>query len=248
MLIEFIGSTGAGKTTLIGEVQRRLRLTTEATTAFEWIATPLGLRAVTHPTLRNLTQEIAGLPFFIRALPRHKVFVTFALRLLARQANLSVFTVNNLRSLVRKVGVYEILRRAGQERILLVDEGTVLAAHNLFVYSRVLYTPAEVAQFAALLPLPDLIVYVRVPVCTLLHRSLNRRDPPRELRAKSPAQIETYLRRAVALFDQLATLEPIRQRLLLVENPESVGLPCEQVVEPIVQLVLNFDRVKQRPC
>jgi hypothetical protein len=77
MIIEFIGSTGAGKTTLIAAVQRRLAQTTEATTAFELVAAPLGLRSVTHPTARNLIQEVAGLPFLLGSLPRHKAMLAY---------------------------------------------------------------------------------------------------------------------------------------------------------------------------
>ena len=135
MIVEFIGSTGAGKTTLISEVRRRLAKTAEVRTSFDVVAARLGLRAVTHPTAQNLIQELVGLPFFIRSLTRQKAFVAFALRLLARQANFTVFTINNLRSLQRKIGVYEIIRRYAHDRIILVDEGTVLLAHNVFVYS-----------------------------------------------------------------------------------------------------------------
>jgi thymidylate kinase len=221
MMIEFIGSTGAGKTTLFAAVQRRLAGTTGVTTAFDLLAAPLGLRGVTHPTARNLIQEAAGLPFLLASLPRHRPVLAFTLRMLARQAGFSVFTLNNLRSLARKIGVYEFGRRYGRDRIILVDEGTVLLAHNLFVYSSASYTAEEITRFAALTPLPDLIVYVRAPVETLIGRALRRTDPPREMRSKDRAQIETYVGRAAALFEQLVKTEPIRGRVLIVENPES---------------------------
>ena len=85
MIVEFIGSTGAGKTTLISAVQRRLAQTAKVSTAYEVVATPLGLNHVTHPTAQNLIQEIAGLPFFIRSLPRYNGFLVFALEMLARR-------------------------------------------------------------------------------------------------------------------------------------------------------------------
>ena len=83
MIIEFIGSTGAGKTTLISEVQCRLAKSAEVTTSFEFVAAPLGLRGVTHPTARNLIQEVIGFPFVVRSLRRNVKFIVFILRMLA---------------------------------------------------------------------------------------------------------------------------------------------------------------------
>lgn len=239
MIIEFIGSTGAGKTTLISAVQRRLAKTAEVTTSFDLVAAPLGLRGITHPTARNLIQEFVGLPFFMRSLPWHKAFIIFTLRMLARQANFTIFTINNLRSLERKIGVYEIIRRYGRDRIVLVDEGTVLSAHNVFVYSNAFYTPEEIAKFANLIPLPDVIVYVRAPVDSLINRSLQRPDPPREMKSKNRALIEKYVNSAVAMFEQLVKAERIRNRVLIVENPESADKGCDTAVDYITEFALN---------
>ena len=245
MIVEFIGCTGAGKTTLISKVRDRLAQTTHVTTSFELVAAPLGLGDVTHPTARNLIQEFIGLPFFVTALPRHQAFVNLALRMLARQANFSIFTVNNLRSLERKLGVYEFIRRYGHERIVMVDEGTVLSAHNVFVYTGAFYAAEEIAQFAALMPLPDVIVYIRAPIDSLITRTLQRTDPPRELRSRDRALIERYVNRAVTMFDQLVEAEEIRDRVLIVENPESADRGCDAAVEYITQFVLNREPASQ---
>ena len=84
MIIEFIGSTGTGKTTLISEVQRTLAKTGKVTTSFDLVAAPLGLRGVTHPTAQNLIQDLVGLPFFIGSLYQHRAFIVFVLKTLAR--------------------------------------------------------------------------------------------------------------------------------------------------------------------
>src|SRR3990172_246090 len=170
MIVEFIGSTGAGKTTLISEVQRRLTRVANVATSFELVAAALGLGDIAHPTTRNLIQELVGFPFFFRSLHRNKRFIVFILRMLARQASLSVFTLNNLRSLERKIGAYEIIKRRQHDRIILVDEGTLLLAHNVFVYSGAHYTDDEIARFASLVPLPDIIVYIKAPADILIRR------------------------------------------------------------------------------
>ena len=218
MIIEFIGSTGAGKTTLISEVQRRLSQTTEVATSFDVVASPLGLRRITHLTVRNLIQEIVGFPFFIGSLYRHKAIIIFILRMLARQASFSFFTINNLRSLERKIGVDEIIKRRQHDKIILVDEGPLLLAHNVFVYSGAHYTSEEITRFASLVPLPDIIIYIKVPMDILVQRSLQRTDPPREMRSRNRELIEKHINRAVKMFDQLIAAENIQARLLIVEN------------------------------
>lgn len=243
MIVEFIGSTGAGKTTLIAEVQRRLAKTAAVTTPFDLVAAPLGLRSVTHSVARDLIQEFVGLPFFVRSLRRHQALTIFALRMLARQANFTFSAISNLRSLERKLGVYEIIRRYKREQIVLVDEGPVLLAHNIFVFTSALYTPQEIVRFAALIPLPDVIVYVRAPLDSLIKRSLQRTDRRREIESINRVQLEKCLNRAVAMFEQLVATDEIRSRVLIVENPESATRGCGPAIDYITELILNHEVV-----
>jgi len=241
MIIEFIGSTGAGKTTLISEVRHRLAQTTEVTTSFDAVASPLGLRGVTHLTVRNLIQELVGFPFFIGSLYRHKAIIVFILRMLARQASFSFFTSNNLRSLDRKIGVDEIIKRRQHDKIILVDEGPLLLAHNVFVYSGAHYTCEEIARFASLVPLPDIIIYIKVPMDILVQRSLQRTDPPREMRSRDRELIEKHINRAVKMFDQLIAAENIQARLLIVENPDSNHQGYNKAVDDIIEFILSYE-------
>lgn len=241
MIVEFIGSTGAGKTTLISEVQRRLAQTADVMTSFELVAAPFGLRGVTHPTARNLIQELAGLPFLIHSIRRHKAFIIFILRMLGRQNKFSIFTINNLRSLERKIGVYELIKRYQRNQIILVDEGTVLLAHNVFVYSSARYTSEEIARFASLVPLPDIIIYIKAPVDILVRRSLLRADPPREMKSRNRELLEKHINRAVRMFDQLIEARNIQSRLLTVENPDSNHQGYDELVDDIVRYIINHE-------
>lgn len=237
MIIEFIGSTGAGKTTLISEIQRKLAQTTEVVTSFEVIASPLGLRRVTHLTVRNLIQELVGFPFFVGTLYRHKAIIAFMLKMLARQASFSLFTINNLRSLERKIGVDEVIKRRQHDRIILVDEGPLLLAHNVFVYSGAHYTSEEITRFASLVPLPDIIIYIKAPMDILIQRSLQRTDPPREMKSRNRELIEKHIVQAIKMFDQLIAAESIRSRLLIVENSDSNHHGYNKAVDDIVEFI-----------
>ena len=242
MIIEFIGSTGAGKSTLIAEVQRKLAQSADVMTSFEVVASPLGLRRVTNLTVRNLIQEIFGFPFFLWSLNRHRMLIFFILRMLARQASFSFFTINNLRSLERKLAVDEILKRRQLHQYILVDEGPLLLAHNVFVYTDARYTGEEIAKFASLVPLPDLIIYIKAPTESLVQRALLRPDPPREIKSRNRELIVKHIHRAIEMFDQLVAADNIQCRLLIVENPDS-NQAYDQVVEDIVAFILRFRTV-----
>lgn len=245
MIVEFIGSTGAGKTTLLLKVQRQLTKTVEVMTPYDLVAAPWGLQGVTHPTVRNLAQELLGLPFFMRSLPRNKALVIFTLRMLARHGKCTLSTISNLRSLERKLGMYEATRRRKRERIILVDEGPILLAHNIFVFTSALYAEEEIDEFASLVPVPDVVIYVRATRENLIRRSLQRTDHRREIESVSQAELERYLERATAVFDQLVTAENIRSRVLIVENPDFAEKDHKTEVERIANLLLRRDSSTQ---
>ena len=239
MIVEFIGSTGAGKTTLLKAVQRRLAETTHVTDSISLVTSRLGLRNVTNPTVQNLIQELVSLPFFIRSLHQHQAFIVYTIRMFSRNSDFSIGTLNNLRSLERKIGVYEIARRHTHDQIILVDEGPILAAH-MFVFTRASFTSEEIAQFASLVPLPDLVVYVRAPIDTVIKRTLHRPDPPREMNSKSPALTESYVQGAATILDQLVEAAPIQCRLLIVENRDFTELGYHALVDDIAEYILKY--------
>lgn len=241
MIVEFIGSTGAGKTTLASEVQRRLANQTQVATSFDLAAAPLGLRRVTHPTVRNLIQDVIALPFFFGALYRQRAFVTLTLKILARESRLSLQKANYLRSIVRKIGMHDLIRRHDHDQIVLVDEGTLLSAYLLFVYTRNTYSHQELERFARLVPLPDLAVYVKAPTDSLVQRSLRRSDARQELRSKDRKVVEEYVGRAVEMFDQLTQAERIRNRVLVVANPASTEVERGTTAERIARFILDYE-------
>ena len=245
MIVEFIGSTGAGKTSLISKIHHKLDQTTVVTTPFDLVAAPLGLSRVTHPTVQNLIQEIIAFPFFIGSLKRYRKFLAHTIGTFSQNVKFSIHTINNLRSLERKIGLYEITQRYTRNRIILVDEGPILAAH-MFVFAGSAVTSSDLATFAALLPLPDLIVYIKAPVDVLVRRALNRPDPPREMGSRDSVMTEKYVRSATAVFDQLMEAERIRSRLLIVNNPDLTAEEHEQVADHVAKSILEFEHLANK--
>lgn len=64
----------------------------------------------------------------------------------------------------------------------------------MFVPAGNTYTPEEITRFTELLPLPDLIVYIRASVDTIMERTHRRADPPREVEINNPDRMEAYVR------------------------------------------------------
>ena len=238
MIVEFIGSTGAGKTTLINEVRCRLAKTSQVTTSIDLATSLVGLKGLANPTLQNLVQEFISLPFFIGKLYKYNEYLRHTVKLFWRKTSFSMQTIHNLRSLERKIGMYEITKILGKDQIILVDEGPLLAAH-MFVSTRHTYSPEEITRFTDLLPLPDLVIYIRASVDAIVERTVRRADPPREVDRKNSVQMEEYIKRAAAMFDQLVQAKNIRSRLVVVESLDITGPDFNQVVDSVCQSILE---------
>ena len=238
MIVEFIGCTGAGKTTLINEVRARLEETVQVVTAHEVIARQVGLGVSSNPTLRNLVEECACLPYFLGSMHRHRAFIAHTVRLFAPESRLSLAAVNNLRSIVRKIGGYEISRRHDPDAVVLVDEGPAQAAH-MFAFNVAPPGPAEAARFADLLPLPDAVVYVRTPVESLVRRTQGRPDPPRQMLGETLASTEAHVRTAVAIFDRLAQAESLRGRIVIADNVDCTPQERRTLAEHVAESILS---------
>lgn len=238
VVVEFIGSTGSGKTTVINKVYHRLKKTSKVTTSIELATDMVGFRGLKHPTLQNLVMEFISFPVFIFTLYKHNNFLRQTIKIFWRTTGFSIQTIHNLRSMVRKIGMYEITKRFGNYQFILVDEGPILAAH-MFVPAGNTYTAEEITRFADLLPLPDLIVYIRASVDTIIKRTLERADPPREVEINNQPKMEEYIKRTVALFDQLTQAENLRPRLLIVESLDITSAGYDQIIDNICQEILD---------
>ncbi len=251
MMVEFIGCTGAGKTTLIREVQRLLAGHTRVLNASDLGTALLGLPRFSHPTLINLSQDLLGLPAFLGTLPRQRAFVGFVVGTLfqaaRREPRQAPILANYWRSMVRKLGVYELARRFLSEQVVLIDEGTVLAAHLLFVFHGPPPRLADLDRFAQLVPLPDLLVYVTAPSALLVRRSLGRRDVRREMRGRNWAQVHACVRRASQVFDRITQTERLRPRTLTVFNGAGDGKELAATAHQIANTILQLQTGQRIP-
>ncbi len=217
MIVELIGCDGAGKTTLGQTLAEPGVLGARAVVMADLVLDRPGLRGITQPTARNVAQEVAGLPFLLRALGRRRAYLAFARRMHTRYAPSAYHRLNGMRGIARRVGMYELAQSRAADRIVVSDEGTVLSAY-LFALTDVALDRSHVARFAELVPAPDTIVYVKAPIDVLVERALARPDRRPQHAGKSRGEVEQTIGRTVEVFDLVAGSSPLRDRVLVVEN------------------------------
>ena len=242
MIVEFIGATGAGKTTLARALVRRGASAQPVRMATDLLTDRPGRRWIRNPHAINVLADVTALPSFVRALDRDRDFLRFAFDRLKRHAPSTFAKLNYMRNMVRKLGMHEMTKRADPGTTFLVDEGTILTAYQLFVYSDAPFTEPDLERFGRLVPLPDVIVSVKAPIDVLLKRAMTRSDRRRELAQKDEDEVRRWIVRAVGLFDGLAEIEPIRDRLVTVEiaddEPESLDAAILEVERSLAREVV----------
>jgi hypothetical protein len=180
-----------------------------------------GIRLLKNSSALNLAADLGSFPHFLGALERHRPFLSFAFGKLQHGAPSTISMLNYMRSVVRRVGMHEMAMEQDRIGAVLADEGTLLIAYLLFVYSMDDFDQADLERFAALVPMPDRVIYVRTPREVLLRRALERPDPRREFSGRDSGAVERWLDRANAVFDGLAATRPIQERMLVVDLPKS---------------------------
>jgi hypothetical protein len=248
MIVEFIGSTGAGKTTLIKHIVRHCeRERIGATVGTDFVLQQSRLSGVKSHRVRAVFINLVALLASLAAWPKNLVFYRFALQIILALPG-SVSWLERLllaKNILKRIGIYETIRRHGAERqIYLVDEGTLHVAHSLFVHLAGEADGHGLPTFAGLAPLPEAVVYLRHDEAVLVERLLARGHP--RVPDRSLADAERFVRRAVNVFDELVQHPAIEQKVIVVDSarntvvaPDCGRDPFPPVVAKLVQAVLH---------
>jgi hypothetical protein len=215
--VELIGCTGAGKSTLLTQMLRACRdKSIEAWPGDDFVLSQVGAHRLTSRVARTLLVDLLSLLACLRSGRRNRRVCLFAMRVVWRVPAPRLQKLNLTRNVLKKIGIYEIIR-AGKHRpgIVIVDEGTLHAAHNLFVHLSVPPNGDEVAEFADAVPLPDVAVHVAQRPSVLIERTLARGHS--RIPARDRADVERFVLRALVTFDTLGRQPAVETRLVRVD-------------------------------
>jgi thymidylate kinase len=238
MILEFTGATGAGKTLLAAQVRRSLQQRgLPVANARDLLLGRSMLNVLGREGVQNVFIELALSVVIVPALARYRDLLAFSWRAARSYTDSRYLALKALRGVWRQIGFYELARRAKRSTIVLADEGTVHAAHYLFVQLSSIVSSDYLESFVRLVPMPDLVVCVETPQETLLVRIRERADPPR--RTLSRLDSELLIETAANVFAQLKRIPRLSRRLLVVDGDDGTAADLEQKAEGVVEAVLR---------
>jgi hypothetical protein len=246
LVVEFIGVTGVGKSTLLAAVTESLAAQgLRARQAEEVILARYGLSFPRHPKFGSALVHFLSLAPFCRYLwTRDGLTLSrLAFRSITRGMGSLWTGVGLVRNFLKRVGFHLLLEKVRDEfqdcDILLCDEGVVHAAHNLFVHTRAEPNRDEIVRFGQLVPKPDQLVWVTAPT-TQSAEVIQRRGHPRVCGTGAAAR--AFVEHAQATFEVLSTVAGLRERIYRVDNSAGGGGRADAIIRTRASAIGAFLR------
>lgn len=242
MQIELIGCTSAGKSTLARDILLACR--EQGLDIFlgeDFVLKLFRLNWIKSHLLRKLLVNLAALLAGLVAWRNNRNFYLFATQLLFQLPIPRVERLNLLRNVLKKLGIGEIVRaRSTSQQIILLDEGVLHIAHNLFVHVAASPNTDAIPAFVKLIPLPDVVVYIRQPESTLIERIVKRGH--KRIADPSYENIACFVRRAIDTFDKLVQEPAVENKLLVVDGVRKVTTGANERDDPVLDLASGIIR------
>jgi thymidylate kinase len=250
MIVEFIGSTGAGKTTLIKRILSLCeREGLKAVVGTDFVLKQSRLNGIKSQLMRAVFINLISLFVALAAWRNNFVFYRFVLRIILKLPGTVPWLERLLltKNILIRIGIYEMTRYHGADRqIYLVDEGTLHVAHSLFVHVAGEANSHDLPTFARLVPLPNVAVYLRQDETVLIERILARghqRVPDHSL-----ADAAHFIKQAVDVFDELVQNAVIKEILIVADGAQktvtTLGSGVPNSVARLVQAGLQTSAEK----
>ncbi len=216
--IEFIGCTGAGKSTLVNHILQICRdQRIDAWLDYDFVLRQVRLEWVKSKLARALLVNLVALLVGLATWRNNRKFCRFTIDVISRMPVTWFEKLYLGRDVLKNLGIYEIVRRRGSDQqVILVDEGTLQTAHYLFVHAAVEPGVADLSTFVRLVPLPDVVVYVPETEPVLIQRTLKRGH--RRIPDQSDAQAKLFIERAMETFEGLRGQSILKSKLLIAES------------------------------
>ena len=239
MLIEFVGCSGAGKTTLAKYVVEALRQEgARVAYSAEMVAKAAKVAWIPNERWQNVALNFFLLPWYGRSYVTHRSFYRFVSSIIRRDASSIFDRMNRSRSFMRQMSTYEVLRRReAQYDVIVVDECTLGSAHNLFAHVARAPQLEELREFSGLVPLPEVVVHVETNLELALQRTLARPDPPIR-RAREGDRIEKFLVHGQQVYQCLTRCPDLSSRVLTISNNQPLELVAQRARQ-LAELVMQ---------
>jgi thymidylate kinase len=241
MIIEFTGSSGAGKTAICGllyQIMRRQgkRVVAVHQDAVETSLLPSPLR---DPTRFNVKTDLFLVPWVVAFSLRHPRFAAFVMASVVMQDELMADKVAIFRSVWKKMGLFQYLsRRKFKNTIVLIDEGLVHIAHNVLVSPHRAPDMARVDQFSTLVSLPNHVIVVQSPASIAAARvHLRGKASPRVKRLE---KLSIFLEHAQAVFGRISSSPRFQPVLMSVDTS---SLSVEDIAARLYRTLCSEDHL-----
>jgi len=180
--------------------------------------------------------DVLACPWFLRFLWQHPGLSLLMATSVCRDTGSPGLMLNALRNVAKHLGTRELLgRRAGTEGLIVIlDEGAVHQAHNLFVHPETEAKWCEVQRFMAEIPLPDLLVLVEAPTSSVVQRTIRRRHV--RIRGQKSARALSFVTHAQEVFRIVCELASLRTDTAVVRNfgdAQSLDIALEAILSRI---------------
>ena len=244
MLIEIIGCTSAGKSTQARSIYQACRgQGIDIFLGDDFVLRQIRLQWIKINLLRKLLVNLFALFVSLLTWRNNLEFYAFATQFVFQLPIAWLEKLGLLRNVLKKIGIYEIIRlRSTDQQIILEDEGVLHAAHHLFVHCSIQVKAEHLATFIKLIPLPDVIVYLRQPESLLIDRTMKRGH--KRIPVGSYSDVARFIKNAVATFDKLAQYPAVESKLLLVNvnGGQNVDIVAPDQDDPLVRQALKIIR------
>lgn len=236
MIVEFLGPTSSGKSTLVKALQSRLRAGgIDVATAEEVSVGRLERLCVDRRVTRAVAVQVLTLPWLATGIARWPATSGTLLRLIAQHGETLPYRLHCLRNALLHIALESRVRSASRrDRVLLLDEGLVSFV-DLLAGSLRSPDPAAVRAYAQALPLPDLVVHVTTRPEMRVPRMVQRGH--RRLRSRDHSVIEAYARHGDEAARLLAAVPRVAARLMAVDagdDSDSLSAAVEAVRDAIL--------------
>lgn len=242
MQVELIGATGSGKSTLADDLcvvacadGRPLML------GSDFLLKVICFCRIRNKVLRAVLLHVVAAFGCCLGWRKYWRFIAFCWGQLHRPPISRWHRWNQFRKVLKQLGCFVVVARdkCNTKRLVIVDEGTVHAAHNVFVHVGTKASQRDLSMFADTVPLPDVIVCVCEKEELVVERTIGRGHPRIPTSASRETVVE-FVREASDAFQHLAMHNRIASRTIIVDGLEIItpSDPCNVEQVNVVRDVL----------